>query len=145
MDCAADRHHLPNAVGDWASQAITDTAIPLASSQAYSYDNADRLTTVQDTQAIQCTTRGYTYDADSNRTSLTSYTPNSDGTCQATSGTTTSWAYDSADRVTNSGYDYDTQGDITTTPSPTLAAAATSPPPTTPTTCSPARHRMAPR
>ena len=108
---------VPNAAGDWASQAITDTATPLVSSQAYSYDSADRLTQVQDAQAGQCTTRAYGYNADSSRTSLTTYAPNSDGTCQTGSGTTTSWTYDNADRTTNTGYAYDTQGDITTTPS----------------------------
>jgi hypothetical protein len=107
---------VPNAAGDWASQSITDTATSLVSTQAYSYDNADRLTQAQDTLAGQCTTRAYTYDADSNRTSLTSYTPASTGACQTSNGTTTE-AYDSADRATNSGYAYDTQGDITTTPS----------------------------
>jgi RHS repeat-associated protein len=108
---------VPDAAGDWASQAITDTAVPLVSSQAYSYDNADRLTQVQDTQAGQCTTRGYAYNADSNRTSLTRYASGTGGACQTGSGTTTTWAYDSADRVTSTGYAYDTQGDITTTPS----------------------------
>jgi RHS repeat-associated protein len=39
------------------------------------------------------------------------------GTCQSATGTTTSWTYDSADRATSTGYTYDTQGDITTTPS----------------------------
>jgi RHS repeat-associated protein len=108
---------VPNAAGDWASQAVTDTAVPLIGSQAYSYDNADRLTSVQDTEAGQCTTRGYGYDADSNRTSLTSYAPGTGGACQTGSGTTTSWAYDSADRTASTGYAYGTQGDITTTPS----------------------------
>jgi RHS repeat-associated protein len=108
---------VPNAHGDWASQSITDTTQSLASNQAYTYDNADRLTSVQDTQNGQCTTRTYAYDADSNRTSLTTYSPASDGSCQNTTGTTASYAYDPADRLTNTGYTYDTQGDITTIPS----------------------------
>jgi len=107
---------VPDAAGDWATEAITDTAIPLTSTKAYTYDNDDRITSVEDTQDGQCTTRAYAYDADSNRTSLASYAPNSDGTCQAGTGTTTTESYDSADRATNSGYAYDTQGDITTTP-----------------------------
>jgi RHS repeat-associated protein len=108
---------VPNAAGDWVNQSITDTATSLVSTQNYAYDNADRISTVQDTLAGQCTTRSYGYDVDSNRTSLTSYTPNSDGSCQATTGTATTSTYDSADRVTDSGYGYDTQGDITTSPS----------------------------
>ena len=109
---------VPSAAGDWATHSITDTAIPLVSTEAYGYDNADRLKTVQDTSAGQCTTRAYTYDTDSNRTSLTTYTPGAGGVCQANSGsTTTTDAYDTADRMTNAGYAYDTQGNIITTPS----------------------------
>lgn len=108
---------MPNSAGDWASQSITDSATSLASTQAYTYDNADRLTSVQDTSNEQCATRAYSYDADSNRLSLTSYNPGSTGACQSSIGTSTSSTYDSADRGTNTGYTYDTQGDITTTPS----------------------------
>ena len=108
---------IPNAHGDWASQAITDTSQSIVSSQNYSYDTADRLTGVQDTEAGQCATRSYNYDADSNRTSLLSYSPATGGACQNTTGTTGNYSYDSADRPTNSGYAYDTQGDLTTTPS----------------------------
>jgi YD repeat-containing protein len=110
---------VPNAAGDWASQSITDTdpAIALASTQAYSYDNADRLTAVLDTGDNQC--RGYSYDSDSNRTSVTTATPGvADGLCgDATGAVTVTSSYDSADRDTSTGYAYDTQGDITTTPS----------------------------
>jgi RHS repeat-associated protein len=108
---------VPNAAGDWASQAITDTAASLVSAQAYSYDNADRITAVQDTLGGQCTTRAYSYDADSNGTSASTYAANGDGTCQNSTGTTFTHTYDSADRATNTGYTYDTQGDITATPS----------------------------
>jgi RHS repeat-associated protein len=111
---------VPNAVGDWATQSITDTTAPLVSSQAYSYDNADRLTTVNDSYG-QC--RAYHYDADANRTSLTTYGLNTDGSCQSSGGTTVTTSYDSADRDTNVGYAYDTQGDITTTPSADVGGA----------------------
>jgi RHS repeat-associated protein len=107
----------PDGAGDWATQSVTDTATPTVSTQSYTYDNADRLTGVQDTEAGQCVTRVYTYDTDSNRTRLARYAPNSDGSCQNSTGTTTTTPYDSADRDTSTGYAYDTQGDITTTPS----------------------------
>jgi RHS repeat-associated protein len=107
----------PNAHGDWAAQAIADTGQPLSDTQAYSYDNADRITGVQDALAGQCTTRTYVYNANSDRTSLATAAPASGGSCQTSGPTTKTWSYDSADRVTNSGYTYDTQGDITTTPS----------------------------
>jgi RHS repeat-associated protein len=108
---------VPTAAGDEATQAITDTSTSTVSTQAYSYDNADRLASVQDTLAGQCTSRTYAYDADSNRTSLTSYAPGSTGTCQSSTGTAATATYDSADRDTSAGYAYDTQGDVTTTPS----------------------------
>ena len=100
-----------NAEGDWVSRDV------LASQQSYTYDNADRLTSVADDQGGQCTTRSYTFDVDSNRLSSSTAAPASDGSCQTASSTTTSSTYDSADRLTNAGYTYDTQGDITTTPS----------------------------
>lgn len=102
---------VPNAHGDWSSEAI------LNATKTYSYDAADRLTSVQDTFNTQCTIRNYAYDADSNRTSRTTYAAGANGACQTSSGTTTSSAYDSADRATNTGYTFDTQGDITSTPS----------------------------
>jgi RHS repeat-associated protein len=110
---------VPDAAGNWASQSIADTgtATPLISTQAYSYDNADRVTGAQDTENGQCTTRAYTYDADSNRTRLTTYAPGSGGACQSsTAAGTATTSYDSADRDTSAGYVYNTQGDITTTP-----------------------------
>src|SRR5450756_256431 len=99
---------VPNAAGDWATQAITDTATSLVSNQTYSYDNAARITNVQDSLNGQCTARAYTYDADSNRTGLTTDAPSSNGTCQTSTGTTATTTYDSADRDTNTGYTYDT-------------------------------------
>jgi RHS repeat-associated protein len=107
---------VPDSHGNWASQSITDTSQSLNSSQAYTYDTADRLSSSQDALAGQCTTRTYTYNADSNRIALATAAPGTGGVCQAGSPVTTNHAYDSADRVTNSGYTYDTQGDITTTP-----------------------------
>jgi RHS repeat-associated protein len=100
-----------NADGDWTGRTV------LNSSQSFTYDNDDRLTSVDDTQAGQCTTRSYAYDADSNRTGLTTGAPSVDGSCQTSSTTTEAYSYDAADRLTNSGYSYDTQGDTTATPS----------------------------
>ncbi|MGW1163766.1 RHS repeat-associated core domain-containing protein, partial [Streptomyces sp. NPDC002513] len=107
-----------DAHGDWVHRAV------LANSQSYTYDAADRLTQVADTQAGQCTTRSYGYDADTNRTSLTTYAPDTAGNCQTASASgTETYAYDGADRLlsttlggTTSTYAYDTQGNTTTTP-----------------------------
>lgn len=108
---------VPNAQGDWASQSTTDTSQSLVSVQDYSYDSADRLSSVQDTEAGQCVTRSYTYNADSDRTSLATAAPGAEGVCQTASPATEDYSYDPADRITSTGYTYDTQGDITTTPS----------------------------
>ncbi|MFC4243545.1 RHS repeat-associated core domain-containing protein [Gryllotalpicola reticulitermitis] len=93
------------------------------SSQVFGYDPDGRLTTVQDTIAATgnssatCTTRAYTFDADSNRVKLDNYAAASDGTCTTQSTDTgTSSTFDQADRITNPGYAYDTLGRTTTVP-----------------------------
>jgi RHS repeat-associated protein len=104
--------------GQWLEQSSS------LSDQVYSYDTAGRLTLVDDTPATpgiglpQCTRRAYAYDADSNRTSLTSWDPNpTTGECNSTgSGTVVSSTYDEADRATKSGYTFDAFGRITQVP-----------------------------
>jgi RHS repeat-associated protein len=95
-------------------QILSQTS--LSSSQQYSYDKAGRLTLVKDTpQGGSCTTRQYFYDADSNRTKLT--TRASGGACDTSSeGTSQSYSYDAADRLTDSGIEYDSFGRITSLP-----------------------------
>ncbi len=64
-----------------------------------------------------CTTRTYTYDADSNRTQVLSYAPGSGGSCSTSSTPTqVSHTYDAADRISDSGYVYDALGRITSVP-----------------------------
>jgi RHS repeat-associated protein len=96
------------------------------------YDNAGRLTSVADTVGfggpMQCTTRVYGYDAESNRTSLTSY-PDAGGSPTGTCSTATSpsgygFGYDQADRLTNAGYTYDLFGRTTTDPYPPGGSSA---------------------
>lgn len=103
----------PTIHGQWADQASD------LSSQSYSYDAAGRLSEVQDSPAATgCTVRDYGFNADSNRTGLTTHDPNpTDGSCDpASTGTTVTRSYDSADRLTDSGYAYDSFGRITTVP-----------------------------
>ncbi|WP_261575317.1 hypothetical protein [Frankia gtarii] len=103
-----------------------------ASVKALGYDPSGRLTSVADTVnyggPASCTSRVYAYDADSNRLSLTSYPDGggSDaGTCSTlTSATGYSFAYDQADRLTNSGYAYDLFGRTTTDPYPPAGSSA---------------------
>ena len=86
------------------------------SDQTYRYDATGRLTTVEDTYATVCTRRAYTFDARTNRKSLTSATGTPGTDCPTTGGTTTSHTYDSADRLVDSGYTYDAFGRTTALP-----------------------------
>jgi hypothetical protein len=86
-------------------------------SEAYTYDNAGRLTEVQETPAGKgCTTRFYAYDEDSNRTSLTTREPESGGKCASTGGTAENHTYDEADRLTDTGVAYEALGNTTKVP-----------------------------
>ncbi len=90
------------------------------SSQEFTYDAADRLTTTRDTDTTSgnCTTRSYTFDTHSNRTELDSYPAAIGGACStSTTPTVTRTSYDSADRNTTTGYTYDTLGRTLTLPS----------------------------
>ncbi|MFJ2812935.1 DNRLRE domain-containing protein [Streptomyces sp. NPDC087294] len=80
----------------------------------YTYDNAGRLTQTADTTTTDCTTRAYTLDANSNRTALRTSSDDCDTSTDDTVVNTTSYAYDTADRLVNSGYAYDAFGRTTT-------------------------------
>ncbi len=102
---------VPSIHGQWLEQTST------LSHQAYTYDAAGRLTQVQNTPAGgKCTTRIYTYEADTNRTSLTTDEPNSKGECATEKGTEEKHTYDEADRLTDTGVKYNEFGDITALP-----------------------------
>jgi YD repeat-containing protein len=91
----------------------------------YTYDNYGRMTQVQEEPASKiqeeavgkgCTTRLYTYDADSNRTSETKREPGTGGACASEGGTTTTHDYDEADRLTDPGATYEPFGENTLLP-----------------------------
>jgi RHS repeat-associated protein len=92
------------------------------SDQEYTYDKAGRLTKVQDDVhsplAVDgCTIRSYAFDENSNRTSLNTKAPDGSGDCQpGAAGTSKSYSYDSADRLTGSGITYDKLGRTTRIP-----------------------------
>ncbi|WP_405004022.1 ricin-type beta-trefoil lectin domain protein [Kitasatospora purpeofusca] len=86
--------------------------------KSYGYDRLGRLVKAeQSTAAAGCTTRSYTYDVHYNRTAKTVAGPAGDGSCTAAGATTTTSAYDSADRVTDPGYQYDAFGRTLKAPS----------------------------
>ncbi|MFD0314866.1 DNRLRE domain-containing protein [Streptomyces flavalbus] len=79
--------------------------------QEYTYDAAGRLTRTDDSQAGVTTHRAYTFDNNTNRTSLTTTIDDLDGGTPA-SDTVTS-TYDSADRLIATGTVYDAYGRTT--------------------------------
>lgn len=89
----------------------------LASSEQYEYDKAGRLTTSKETPTGGgCTTHIYAFDADSNRTSLTSRAPEANGSCKTSGGQVQSYSYDAGDRLTDAEITYDSFGRITSLP-----------------------------
>jgi RHS repeat-associated protein len=84
------------------------------SSQTYAYDKAGRLTLVKDIDQGQCTTRAYSFDANTNRTKLITREPKEGGACDTESeGTVQNYSYDTADRQLGEGVAYDRLGRIT--------------------------------
>jgi RHS repeat-associated protein len=109
---------IPSIHGQWLEQTST------LSHQAYSYDNAGRLTQAQNTPTGKdCTTRIYAYDEDTNRTSLTTRESSTEK-CATEGGTIQEHTYDTADRLTDPGIAYNTFGDITTLPANDAEASA---------------------
>jgi RHS repeat-associated protein len=104
-------------------QRATHSGTPgVTASQTYAYDATGRLTQVQDTSTdAYCTTRTYTYDKNSNRKSLATATSAVGADCTTAGAATTTYAYDTADRLVNSGYVYDAFGRTTSAPGATLA------------------------
>ncbi|MFJ4790767.1 hypothetical protein [Streptomyces sp. NPDC088794] len=68
-----------------------------------------------------CITRSYTLDKNANRQTLATAAAEPGLACTTTGATTTSHAYDSADRLVDSGYAYDAFGRTTAAPGTTLA------------------------
>ena len=99
----------PSIRGQWRSRTST------FGSEQYTYDNAERLTEVHDTPATEgCTVRVYTYDADTNMSSLTTRGPAPEGKCASTGGTTEKHTFDEADRLNDPGVTYNDAGAMTT-------------------------------
>ena len=93
------------------------------SAQDFTYDALGRLIKVNDTRDGACTTRVYGFNATSERTSKTTYGPDTNNGCQTTTSAA-SWTgtYDTGNRVTNTGYTYDNLGRTRTTPLADVAA-----------------------
>ncbi|MGH8525427.1 MAG: RHS repeat-associated core domain-containing protein, partial [Gammaproteobacteria bacterium] len=103
----------PNAHGEWAARVVAN------SKQVFDFDKVGRLVQVASTPNVGgCTTRRYDYDANSNRTALTSWGSDPDGECVTIgSGDEETRTYDAADRLIDTGFGYDPLGRITGVPS----------------------------
>ena len=87
------------------------------SKEEYEYDNAGRLLTTQETPAGKgCVVRLYAYEEESNRTSQTSREPGAEGKCATEGGTVEHHTYDEANRLTDTGVEYETFGNTTKMP-----------------------------
>ncbi|MFE4698714.1 DNRLRE domain-containing protein [Streptomyces sp. NPDC056738] len=97
--------------GQQAGHTITDGT---STDTAFTYDHDGRLTAGSDTATGGCLTRSYTLDANSNRTGQTASADDCDPATNDAQTTSASHTYDSADRLTDSGYAYDAFGRTTT-------------------------------
>ncbi|MEV5085086.1 RHS repeat-associated core domain-containing protein [Streptomyces sp. NPDC056159] len=97
-------------------QTVADTGTAgQTRTRAYGYDAAGRLTRADDTDPDgACTRRDYTFDKNTNRTALATSTSDIGEDCTSTGATTTSYSYDSADRLVTTGTVYDAFGRTTT-------------------------------
>ncbi|GHE25265.1 hypothetical protein Shyd_86000 [Streptomyces hydrogenans] len=105
-------------VSDTVSESIHGQVTRHAgwSQQRYRYDKIGRMTRVEDTVESVCTTRSYGFDKFTNRTSLTTASTAQGSDCTTGNGTTRNSSYDSANRITNTGYVYDAFGRTTSVP-----------------------------
>ncbi len=87
------------------------------SKEEYEYDDAGRLLKTQETPAGKgCVVRLYAYEEESNRTSETSREPGTEGKCATAGGTVEHHTYDEANRLTDTGIEYETFGNTTKMP-----------------------------
>ncbi|WP_051703420.1 DNRLRE domain-containing protein [Streptomyces sp. NRRL F-5630] len=93
--------------GKQAGHAQTDGG---TLSTAYEYDAPGRLALANDDDGSTTTSRAYAFDADDNRTSLTTTLAGADGTATTS---TKAYQYDTANRLTAEGHTYDAFGRTT--------------------------------
>jgi hypothetical protein len=92
------------------------------SRESYAYDSSGRLLEAQETPVGKgCTTHLYAYDEGGNRTTLTTREPASGGGCAGEGGanehgSVEPHSYDTANRLTDSGIEYETFGNATKLP-----------------------------
>ena len=102
---------IPSIHGQSVSQTST------LSKETYAYSEAGWLTQTEETPTGQrCTARIYNDEEDGNRMDLTKRESPSEACADVEGGTEEKHAYDTADRLTDAGIEYNPFGDITTLP-----------------------------
>ncbi|MGW4466349.1 LamG-like jellyroll fold domain-containing protein [Micromonospora sp. NPDC004704] len=104
-------------VENTAGQTVNHTYT--GGSKTYNYDRIGRLTKTRHDSAITagCVTRTYTYDNRTNRTNSSTFDPATDGNCdEDAADASANHTYDTADRLTDTGYVYDAFGRTTALP-----------------------------
>ncbi|MFE3106868.1 DNRLRE domain-containing protein [Kitasatospora indigofera] len=101
---------------DVSTQGAVAKDTSTTATRSYTYDRLGHLTKAeQTTTAAGCVTRQYTYDAHSNRTAKSTSQQGAGGTCSTDAPVTENHTYDSADRLTDTGFTYDAFGRTTKT------------------------------
>lgn len=117
----------PKACGESGSVLFSDSVVPsihgetleqnsTLAKEKYSYDNAGRLLETQETPAGKgCRSRLYSYDEEGNRLSETKRESSTE-TCPTEGGTVQTHSYDTANRLTDPGVEYEIFGNTTKMP-----------------------------
>jgi len=108
----------------WYSETIGSTVrgemlnrTSTLATENYNYDTLGRLTEVQETPVGgECSARLYEYEKESNRIEFTTRKPGSKGECATTGGTEEKHTYDEANRMIDTGIEYEGLGNITKLP-----------------------------
>jgi YD repeat-containing protein len=110
---------------DWFSDAVVPSIhgeileqTSTLSKETYTYDELGRLKKTEEEAPAggDCTTREYTYDADSNRQSQTTYKPGPKGECTSEEGEEVEHEYDEGGRLADYGVEYDAFNNATALP-----------------------------
>lgn len=107
----------------WVSSAVERNAQgrivrheSLRARQSYEYDGIGRLRSSEEWRGDRCTVRGYVYDGNSNRTSMSRQVSAVGGACGTGTLTTTASAIDAGDRIISPGFEYDALNRTTRVP-----------------------------
>jgi RHS repeat-associated protein len=99
------------------SEGKTATKTSTLANENDRYDPTGRLVEVQSTPSGQgCTTRLYSFDPDTNRSSVATRPPGPNGECTAEGGAVEKHTDDQADRLSDLGVAYDPFGNVTALP-----------------------------